>query len=530
MDWRETISIIAISAFVGYITNWVAIRMLFRPRLAWRLWGLRVPFTPGLFPQRRKELALSLGHAIREHLLTDTAFAERLAEPELRARVRATTEKYLKELLRRDWPSLLALIPESFQPTWQQLLQTLQKQLELRVEALMAHPELELFVRTQLKTKFNESMEKPLADLVPSEFLRTIPEHAGALAARLAQDESLHRCIDQLLDERITALLSEDRSLDEFLDPKLKAAIYTKIEEHLPNFLDQFVGVLDDEQIKKRIRVHVYEMVDTALSQVFREDSLWDRIKFGFLEGYLISAEELKTRIDQSLDEAAPRLRQLVQQRAVHERVHQSLTNALENFFAQRLSELNITRETIAPLRERTTQWFAELTQQPSFQTQISQWLSGQLQTAQSKSLKELAPGLLDAAGLNDWIASQLLALLKEKKTVRALTQIAWSEFEKLLRQPLGTLERFVSTELFDKACDLATERFLELLQRELPQILQTIDLEKLIASEVDKLSVEEVEELVLRVIGHQLSAITWFGAILGGLIGLVQVIILWVK
>ena len=530
MDWREAISIIAISAFVGYITNWVAIRMLFRPRREWKIWGRRVPFTPGLFPQRRKELAVSLGQAIREHLLTDTAFAERLAEPELRTRVRATIEKYFSELLQRAWPSLPALIPESFQPSWQQLLQKFQEQVGLRVSTLLTHPELENFVRAQIKAKLDEWVEKPLADLVPSQYLEKLPDHAGTLIARLAQDESLHKNIDRLLAERIRALLSEDRPLHEFLPAELKAAIYSKLADHLPVFMEQFAGVLEDEQIKKRIRVHVYEMVDTTLAQVFREDSLWDRIKFGFLEGYFISTEELKARIDQSLDEAAPRLRQLVQQRAVHERVHQALANALENLFARRLSELKITPETIAPLREHATQWFAEMTQQPSFQTHISSWLRGQLQIAQSKSLKELAPDLLDSGELSEWVSAQLLTLLQEERTAKTLTRIARGEIEKLLQQPIGKLDRFVSPELFDEVCDFATGRLLGLLQRELPQILQTIDLEKLIASEVDKLSVEEVEELVLRVTGHQLSAITWFGAILGGLIGLIQVIILWAK
>ena len=40
--------------FVGYVTNSLAVRMLFRPYRALYLWKLRIPFTPGVIPQRQK--------------------------------------------------------------------------------------------------------------------------------------------------------------------------------------------------------------------------------------------------------------------------------------------------------------------------------------------------------------------------------------------------------------------------------------------------------------------------------------------
>jgi len=43
----------------------------------------------------------------------------------------------------------------------------------------------------------------------------------------------------------------------------------------------------------------------------------------------------------------------------------------------------------------------------------------------------------------------------------------------------------------------------------------------------VDALSIAEVERLIVRVTGDQLRAITWFGAVLGLLIGLIQVAVM---
>ena len=46
---------------IGYITNDLAIRMLFRPRKAVYIGKLHVPFTPGLIPQQKERIAASIG-------------------------------------------------------------------------------------------------------------------------------------------------------------------------------------------------------------------------------------------------------------------------------------------------------------------------------------------------------------------------------------------------------------------------------------------------------------------------------------
>ena len=40
-----------LGALIGYITNWLAVKMLFRPREAKYLFGHRIPFTPGVIPK-----------------------------------------------------------------------------------------------------------------------------------------------------------------------------------------------------------------------------------------------------------------------------------------------------------------------------------------------------------------------------------------------------------------------------------------------------------------------------------------------
>ncbi len=82
-----------IGALIGGVTNSLAIRMLFRPYKPIFLFGKRVPFTPGLIPKRRSELADQLGKLVMEHLLT----AESMKRKLMNSTFQEKSEEWIKE-------------------------------------------------------------------------------------------------------------------------------------------------------------------------------------------------------------------------------------------------------------------------------------------------------------------------------------------------------------------------------------------------------------------------------------------------
>ena len=62
-----------LGAIIGYVTNALAIRMLFRPLEAKRIFGVRLPLTPGVIPKQRYVLADSIGEMVSEKLITEDA-------------------------------------------------------------------------------------------------------------------------------------------------------------------------------------------------------------------------------------------------------------------------------------------------------------------------------------------------------------------------------------------------------------------------------------------------------------------------
>lgn len=73
-------TMIALGAIIGGVTNHLAIQMLFRPHKAMYIMGKRVPFTPGLIPKRRDELAIQMGKLVVEHLVTAEGIKRKFQE------------------------------------------------------------------------------------------------------------------------------------------------------------------------------------------------------------------------------------------------------------------------------------------------------------------------------------------------------------------------------------------------------------------------------------------------------------------
>ena len=64
MEFLHYIAGPVIGAIIGYITNYIAIKMLFRPLEPKYLFGKQLPFTPGIIPRRKAQFAEALGRAV----------------------------------------------------------------------------------------------------------------------------------------------------------------------------------------------------------------------------------------------------------------------------------------------------------------------------------------------------------------------------------------------------------------------------------------------------------------------------------
>ena len=85
----------AVGAVIGYITNDIAIRMLFRPHQPKYFMGIHIPFTPGIIPKEKNRIAGAIGKAVSENLMNREVLEKSLLSEEMLGKVGDAIDEFV---------------------------------------------------------------------------------------------------------------------------------------------------------------------------------------------------------------------------------------------------------------------------------------------------------------------------------------------------------------------------------------------------------------------------------------------------
>ena len=111
-SWLILIPII--SAFIGWFTNWIAIKMLFHPKEPKKILGITFH---GIFPKRQQQFAEKLGKLVSSELLSFKEIEQKITSPEnvnkLMPFVESKVDEFLRVKLSDAFPVISMFIGES---------------------------------------------------------------------------------------------------------------------------------------------------------------------------------------------------------------------------------------------------------------------------------------------------------------------------------------------------------------------------------------------------------------------------------
>lgn len=165
-----------ISAFIGWVTNWVAIKMLFHPRQPMNL-GL---FTlQGIFPKRQRQFAEKLGKLVADELLSFEDIRQKLTDPEKIKKVIPLLEDHLEHFLRKKLPDAMPVLSMFIgDSTIQQIKGVLLTELdslfpmmiEQYLQSVKDDLDLEHIVREKVAAFSSDKLEQVLISIMSKEF------------------------------------------------------------------------------------------------------------------------------------------------------------------------------------------------------------------------------------------------------------------------------------------------------------------------------------------------------------------------
>ena len=230
MNIREVIIPLLISALIGYITNDIAIKMLFHPRKAYYIGKWRIPFTPGLIPKEKDRVAKSIGQVISTQLLNSEVVSETLTSEEMVTKVRGRLEGLVEENRYNEATVEDVLLRISRQEAIEEAIESLkQETTELLYKKLVNIKFGENIARTALnkvKEKAQNSFFSLMSSLIDDEVFDTMAAGVGEL---------IDRMIDENAEETIGRVM--DKEIDTIKDTRI-CDLIAEYEEKIPGWID----------------------------------------------------------------------------------------------------------------------------------------------------------------------------------------------------------------------------------------------------------------------------------------------------
>nr|WP_054548657.1 DUF445 family protein [Lysinibacillus sphaericus] len=284
-----------IGAAIGGVTNHLAIKMLFRPYKAIYIKNWRVPFTPGLIPKRRDELAKQLGLTVVNYLLTPETFRKKFFSKDIQDKVEHFVQTKVEETIFtndktiQDWLNLAGF---AHLPT------TIEQKVEAIVEGQFSSVKNTLSTKS-IRTLLSDDIQNTIDAKIPVAVQHILekgedyflsPEGEMTIKAMiddfLSSKGSLGGMINMFLGDSSSLVGKVQRELVKFLQAPGTTTLLTKIfsqeweklkDRPAMDFLEdvQFDPILSKLQVYVKEQLAVSERLNQPISYYWPEGNDW---------------------------------------------------------------------------------------------------------------------------------------------------------------------------------------------------------------------------------------------------------------
>ncbi|MFN8259808.1 MAG: DUF445 family protein [Chitinophagales bacterium] len=174
LSWK-TWTVPLIGAFIGWITNWLAIKMLFHPRKPVKF--LFITFH-GIFPKNKPRIAEKLGTVVQRDLINFGDIKGRLQDPDalnnFKEQIALRVDNAIRERIEKS-PLLDAIVPDQLiQSIHKTIVDEIEKNLPSvigsSIDKIEEKLDIQQLVRNKVANFSDEKLEQLLLDITSKEF------------------------------------------------------------------------------------------------------------------------------------------------------------------------------------------------------------------------------------------------------------------------------------------------------------------------------------------------------------------------
>ena len=453
-----------VGSIIGYITNWLAIKMLFKPYNEVKILGFKLPFTPGLIPKEKNRIAKSVGETIGKHLLTQETIVDALCSDAMNKKLEQWVEKKISELKNEEKTvkeKLEAVLGDNFNKTI------------CSVDSKLSEYCYKYINREDTKEK--------LVKLISNIQCKTYISVKKTIVDNIKGNKIL---IEEILDHKLKEKEEESIKLKEILPKEAISLLENLLYKEKYNITMIIKGELQEEKNAEKIKLAIGSMVASNLNPMIamflKPDTIYSKLMPALYK--YMDEEETQNTIVETIIEALNKLLQK-ETKEITEKLSKEDRKNILKVLCDFIVDSTVTEENIDLILEKITK-------------------DGAVETLSKKAVDYI----VQSEDFKGYIEALVKAFIEK------ILNIKLSNIIKDNEQDIIKVIRTLSRDIFNK-----------FIENEAKDVIETLDIPAIVEEKINSFEVDYAEKIILEISKKELSAITWLGALLGAIMGLLS-------
>ncbi len=504
MDISLVISPLA-GAVIGYFTNYVAVKMLFRPYNQIKIGHFKVPFTPGLIPKEKERIAAALGKAVGENILTSDAIKEYLLAQEMTEYVHRCTKEKVIELNKSDYTLNDAgsiIKPEN----WESIKYDLCTKIYSELIDILKSEETAAVLSDNIYSKLNNVFENKAGNINQDSILDFIEYIFNTVFSDFIESGKLQTITEKGIWNFLLSLEKDQRLIKEAVSyasvNELKDYLVLKVPETV-NMLLTFTENPDiEDMLKEHVKSALEDIAGPFMGMFIDSDDIYCKIITNITE-YFNNPENtgeiekfVSLAVDNLTDKSVGEVSSLILSQTREKTINKIVMFVFNEFKHNAINEI---------FRENFKIYISKNSNKT-----LNSVLSGFDNNFNSK-LKELTYNTVSAILSN---ADEFINECNFKNTLNRLFDIKVSRLLTLFSENEESISQ-KAVEIYKKAVSSFAVSF-----------FSKLNVSKIAEERINTFEMGYLEGIILSIAKKELSAITYLGGVLGFIIGLVPCVL----
>ncbi|MCQ2225193.1 MAG: DUF445 family protein [Paludibacteraceae bacterium] len=263
MMWYNYLIPPFLGAVIGYGTNALALKMLFRPYRPKYIFGKQMPFTPGIIPKEKGRLAASIGEMVSKHLMNQEILSKNLLSEAMISKITSAMDSYVDGLKSND-DSLRSYLSLYF-PEVDQTSQHMMERFSVMVGDRLISSQIGSEIAAKIVEYMEEQTSKGALGLIRTDKI------IGKLSGRI--ERSLTKHIDSFLKDNATEVVHNmgEGEMNALLDQPVSKLLADKsqwIEKGRNFILNSYQSIITERLPQLLESIDVRKMVEDRINEM----------------------------------------------------------------------------------------------------------------------------------------------------------------------------------------------------------------------------------------------------------------------